>query len=82
VTSYHCRFLSRLEGIAVRCGNLPGRRFPVSTTLGKVDHEMIAEPHAGLGMAAAEDFGPELRRNGSDADLGKMDAIGRNRRCN
>jgi hypothetical protein len=43
------RFLSRFEGVAMRCGNLPGRRFPASTTLGKADHEMIAETTCGIG---------------------------------
>ena len=46
MTSYH---FSVLSCIAVRCGNLPGRRFPVSTTLGKADHEMIAERKRGIG---------------------------------
>jgi hypothetical protein len=29
----------------------------------------------GWGALAADDFGPALRRNGSDAELGKMDEI-------
>jgi hypothetical protein len=35
-------------------------------------------PHAGLASAGGDDFGPALRRNGSDAELGKMDEIGQN----
>jgi NAD(P)-dependent dehydrogenase (short-subunit alcohol dehydrogenase family) len=59
----------------VRGANLPGRRIQVSKTLGKVDPHTIAEPTCGIGRA---DFGPALRRNGSDAELGKMDEIGQN----
>jgi hypothetical protein len=44
---------------------------------------MIAEPTRGIGERwAADDFGPALRRNGLDAEFGKMDEIGRNGQCN
>jgi hypothetical protein len=46
--------------------------------LGKGDQQTIAEPTRGSGGAGGGDFGPALRRNGSDAELGKMDEYGRN----
>ena len=39
----------------------------------------IAEPTGWIRQAlAADDFGPALRRNGLDAELGKTDENGRN----
>ena len=39
-------------------------------------------PQAGWGALAADDLGPALRRNGSDAELGKMDEIDQSEQCN
>jgi len=49
---------------------------------GKVDHHTIDQAHIRDWSAGGDDFGPALRRNGSDAELGKMDEIDQNERCN
>ena len=61
---------------------LAHERFQQGEGLAAQLEHTIAEPHLVSGALATEDFGPALRRNGSDAELGKMYEIDQNEQCN